>query len=314
MINRGNSRKNLFEGEGAAEGFEKTLGEAVAKFGWRLHAYVIMRNHFHLALELTESNLSHGMRWLQATWTHRFVRLRRSSGRIFQDRFKALIVEPGPAFGKVCDYIHLNPVRAGVVKIEDILSHSFSSLPKFSAKKRPEWLTAKVVLSSAGDLPDNKDGWRRYRSRLEFLCIDEESERELVSRRLSRGWCVGEKAFRREIREEMATKGSFLQLGRFAGLAPEDLQTERIAVWEGRLRALASVAKIDLGKLPIKKSAAEKVLLAAAMKQTSSVSNGWLAERLQMGQPATVSQFVRRWLIQPKKAREVATILSRVKA
>jgi REP element-mobilizing transposase RayT len=72
VINRGNYRKNLFEGSGAAEAFERTLGEAAISFGWKVHAYVVMRNHFHLALELTEPNLSLGMKWLQGTWTRRF--------------------------------------------------------------------------------------------------------------------------------------------------------------------------------------------------------------------------------------------------
>jgi len=68
MFNRGNYRGNLFEGEGAAEAFERTLGEAAQRYAWRVHAYVVMRNHFHLTVELTEPNLSEAMKWLQGTW------------------------------------------------------------------------------------------------------------------------------------------------------------------------------------------------------------------------------------------------------
>ena len=50
MINRGNYRRDLFAAEGAAESFERCLFEAVERFGWRLDAYVIMRNHFHMTL------------------------------------------------------------------------------------------------------------------------------------------------------------------------------------------------------------------------------------------------------------------------
>jgi len=71
-------------------------------------------------------------------------------------------------------------------------------------------------------------------------------------------------------------------------------------------------SKIDLGKLPPKKSADEKVLLAAAMKRPVSFRTG-LAERLQMGQSASVSQFARRWQTQPKKTREISALLSRIK-
>jgi len=75
-----------------------------------MHAFIIMRNHFHLALEIQAPTLSVGMKWLQGTWSARFNRFHRQIGRPFQGRFKAAIVQPGPAFARVVDYIHLNPV------------------------------------------------------------------------------------------------------------------------------------------------------------------------------------------------------------
>ena len=65
VLSRGNYRKELFD-HGSA-GLEKTLLEASAKCGWLLHAYVIMSNHYHLAVEIPEGNLVEGMRWLQGT-------------------------------------------------------------------------------------------------------------------------------------------------------------------------------------------------------------------------------------------------------
>ena len=57
VINRGNYRRDLFAAKGAAESFEQCLFEASARFGWRLHAFAIMRNHFHLAVETPEVTL-----------------------------------------------------------------------------------------------------------------------------------------------------------------------------------------------------------------------------------------------------------------
>jgi putative transposase len=71
VLSRGNYRKDLFE-EGGAVLFEQTLFQACAKCGWLLHAYVIMRNHYHLAVETPEGNLVEGMRWLQGTFGIRF--------------------------------------------------------------------------------------------------------------------------------------------------------------------------------------------------------------------------------------------------
>lgn len=58
VINRGNYRRNLFADEGAAGAFERCLGEACDRFHWLIHAYVVMVNHFHLALTTPEPNLS----------------------------------------------------------------------------------------------------------------------------------------------------------------------------------------------------------------------------------------------------------------
>jgi REP element-mobilizing transposase RayT len=116
VINRGNYRQDLFRSRGAAEAFERMPGEAAERFGWRIHAYVVMRNHFHLAVEIAEPDLGEGMKWLQGTWVRRFNGYRHLVGRPFQGRYKALLVEPGQALGQVGHYIHLNPVRAGVVR------------------------------------------------------------------------------------------------------------------------------------------------------------------------------------------------------
>lgn len=313
VINRGNYRRNLFGGEGAAEAFERTLGEAAKRFGWRIHAYVVMSNHFHLAVELTEPNLSEGMKWLQGTWIRRYNGFRRLIGRPFQGRYKALLVEPGEVFSRICHYIHLNPVRAGVVPAGEVGTYPWSSLPKFVRKDRPAWLEPATVLGNVRGMEDGKAGWRRYEARLAFLADDEESKKQLCAKELSRGWCLGSKSFRAAIMKEAALKDAYLDGARFEGLEPDALREERENAWEERLVALAQTGGVDMTKLGPRKSAPEKVLLAAAMKESSSVSNGWLSERLQMGEPASASQFVRRWMLDKGKKRSVEKLLSRVK-
>ncbi len=313
VINRGNYRRNLFEEDGAAELFERTLGEAAVRFGWRVHAYVVMRNHFHLALETPEPNLSVGMKWLQGTWVRRYNGFRRLVGRPFQGRFKALLVEPGHALAQVCHYIHLHPVRAHVCDADDIQSYRWSSLVRFPKKNRPPWLESKTVLFDAGQLPESTKGWAKYREYLAFRSIEKGGDDPLTRERMSRGWCIGSDLFREQARQGFENKTAALDLLRFAGLEPEELAVERKNVWETRLRALAKVAGVDLAGLPEKKSDRGKVLLAAAMKLSTSVSNRWLAERLRMGKPATVSQFVRRFLQDSGRKREVQLLLSIVK-
>lgn len=172
VINRGNYRKELFgEESGAAEGFERALGETASKFGWRVAAYVVMRNHFHLALETPEPNLSLGMKWLQGTWARRFNGYRKLKGRPFQDRFKSLVIENGEGFRRVCDYIHLNPVRARVVKVAEVGSYRRSSLWRYlhadvAAWMDPEWLAGAIGFRNT------VGGWRGYCDRLGVIMAD----------------------------------------------------------------------------------------------------------------------------------------------
>jgi len=311
VINRGNDRRGLFIGEGAAEAFERVLGEAATRFGWRVHAFVVMSNHFHLAVELTEPNLSAGMKWLQGTWIRRYSLYRKLVGRPFQGRYKALLVEPGHALAQVCHYIHLNPVRARLCAPAEIGRYAWSSLPKFTAEPRPEWLEPDTVLREAGGLPDSAQGWQKYGEYLEFLSTDETAKKELAARRMSRGWCLGSGEFKEAMKQEARQRGADLE--RYGGLEPDVLRHEREAQWEERLQALATTAKIDLKTLPKPKSHPDKALLAAALKASTSASNAWLAQRLQMGQPASASQFARRYTLQPSQNAAVYELLSIVK-
>jgi putative transposase len=114
VINRGNYRQDVFTSVGAAEAFVRTLAEATALQGWRVHAYVVMRNHYHVALETPQPNLVAGMHWLQGTLATRFNRFRQEHGHLFQGRYHALLIEDTAALGRVVDYIHLNPVRRSI--------------------------------------------------------------------------------------------------------------------------------------------------------------------------------------------------------
>lgn len=312
VINRGNYRRRIFQAKGAAEAFERTLGEAASRYDWLIHAYVVMGNHFHLGVELREPNLSDGMKWLQGTWIRRFNGFRNWVGRPFQGRYKGLLVEPGYCFGQVCHYIHLNPVRAGLVEAFRAGDYPWSSLSRFEKKGRPEWLVASTVLEEAGGLSDTRAGWRKYREYLEFLATNDAKRRELVAARMSRGWCLGGKTFKKEMRAEARERGASLDRVRFEGLEKEEVLAEREAIWEEKLQRSALVAKVDLQKLPARKSAPEKVLLAAVMKHCTSVSNGWLARRLEMGQPASASQFARRWMLDKKRELEVKNLCGKI--
>ena len=295
VINRGNYRRDLFARKGAAQSFQTCLFEAAERFGWRLHAFVVMRNHFHLAVETAEPNLSDGMQWLQGTWAVRFNRLRHEVGRPFQGRFKALHVEPGHALAQVAHYIHLNPVRAKIVPLVRLADYPWSSVALFGSRQRPAVLVADTVLGESGGLRDTPAGWRRYVDYLGVMAEEDAKLREERFGRLSRGWAIGSAEFKADLRKEFAARAVGSGGLELRGADGEAHREMRALLWEDRLGQLAKRLKVALDRLPARKSAEPKVRLAAAMKAVSSVSNVWLAERLKMGRPASVSQYVRRF-------------------
>src|SRR2546422_6417108 len=151
LMNRGDRREPIFRDDSDRQLFLETLAEACAKTDWQVHAYCLMSNHFHLVVETPQANLVAGMKWLLGTYTGRFNRRHKLVGHLFSGRYKSLIVD-GSGNGylrTVCDYVHLNPVRAKLLQPEEPLQKfGWSSYPEYlkRAAKRPEWLRVDRVL------------------------------------------------------------------------------------------------------------------------------------------------------------------------
>ena len=143
VMARGDRREPIVQDDEDRSTFVRTLGEASERAGFRVHAYVLMSNHYHVLLETKEPNLSQGMGWLQNAFTRRINTRHKLWGHVFGGRYKAILVEPGNCFWALLDYIHLNPVRAGLLQEGDSLeSYWWSSLRPYIAvpKMRPSWL------------------------------------------------------------------------------------------------------------------------------------------------------------------------------
>jgi putative transposase len=141
VINRGNYRRDVFETGSTAQAFEQCLYEACEQSQWQVHAYTLMRNHYHLAVATPRGNLVEGMHWLQSTFATRFNRLRQERGHLFQSRYQAILVQPGPHLARVVNYIHLNPVSAGIVPVAQLAHFRWSSYRRFLQGGRPSVLT-----------------------------------------------------------------------------------------------------------------------------------------------------------------------------
>ena len=99
VLSRGDRREDIYLEDVDRQDFLKTLAEACQKTGWQVHAYCLMRNHFHLVMETPQANLVAGMSWLLSTYTIRLNHRHKLAGHVFSGRYKALLVE-GDCGGK----------------------------------------------------------------------------------------------------------------------------------------------------------------------------------------------------------------------
>ena len=295
VINRGNYRRDLFVNEGAHKCFEKCLFEACEKSGWVLEGFCVMTNHFHLVVRTPRGNLSWGMKWLQSTFANRYHRFRKVNGKLFQGRFKSLIVEEDTYLGALLHYVHLNPVRAGICGVAGLDSYRWSSYWYLQhPKSRPEFMDLTGALWHAGHLEDNPAGRRSYASYLSRLAGEVEVQKEMAFEKMCRGWALGSREFKKELlRSEGLLKDGDFEALRMEGL---DLAEANEMLWEGFLeRALRAVGHTEATAREQKKSEAWKVWVAAELKRRTSAPNAWIAKRLHMGVPQAVSVHVRHF-------------------
>src|SRR5215204_3746960 len=123
-----------------------------------------MRNHFHLVIETPRTTLVAGMKWFFGTYTARFNRRHKYFGHLFSGRYKSLFVDGGGNgyLRTVCDYVHLNPARANLLKRDRALADfRWSSYPAYlEPAQRPKWLRVDRVLGEAGIPRDSPAGRR----------------------------------------------------------------------------------------------------------------------------------------------------------
>jgi len=288
VLNRGNYRADLFDSAGAAQAFIDCLFQACERMDWRLHAYCVMRNHYHLAIETPGGNLVAGVHWLQSTFGNRFNRFRGEHGRAFQGRYQAIVVEPGLHLARLVDYIHLNPVRKNIVPLEQLSQFRWSSYRHFirGPVGRPEPLVCADWLAATNGLADTTAGWAAYESRLAWLMADEGRQKEAAFDRMCRGWVLGSDGYKQDLLKDFKKLTKAQDWG--GGEMAEINQTE----WRRMLEQGARKLGQDLSTCAsAPKASPWKVALATWLKRGTSVTNRWLGEQLLMGQPDAVSRY-----------------------
>lgn len=303
VMARGDGGRMIFETKEDSLSFLKLLSQTCKRCGWRVHAWVLMGNHFHLLLETPKPNLVTGMKWLMGVFSQGWNSRRQRRGHVFQGRYKAVPVNGEQSEGTylqvVADYIHLNPVRAGLVGSDTgkaLLSYPWSSLEHYQSGRGPEWLEMNRVLS-AFELAGDRRGRRAYVKSLEVRARDREGlKTEASESALHRGWYLGDEGFRdRLLRRAEAA----IRKVRKANVSGEGVKAygEKEA---GRMLVLGleflglPVKRSELGEL--KPGHEGKAMMARWLRENTAVGNRWIAQKLEMGHDRGVARITGRVL------------------
>ena len=292
-MSRGDRREDIFLDDVDRHDFIKTLAESCQKASWQVHAYCLMRNHYHLVLETPNANLVGGMTWLQSTYTIRLNHRHKLFGHVFSGRYKAQLVEgSGNGYLKTaCDYVHLNPVRAGLLRSEDrLVAYPWSSLMWYLAapEHRPGWMRVDRLLGEHGlgsDLAANRQEFER---RMEARRLAETDEEALKV--LRRGWCLGGGEYKRQMLEAMEGKLGEHHSGELRRETAE-AKAERIVAEELSRQGwnesdLATRRKSDPGKLRI----------AARLRRETTLTIKAIASRVHLGSSRSAYVRLYEWI------------------
>lgn len=286
VMSRGNRRQEIYLDDVDRQDFLKTLAEACQKSGWQIHAYCLMSNHYHLVAQTPNANLVAGMAWLQSAYTIRLNHRHKLIGHVLSGRYKAQLVE-GSGNGylrSACDYVHLNPARAGLLKAQErLLAYPWSSFGYYLAapEHRPHWIRVDRLLGEHGLQQDSPAARQEFERRIEARRLEPGDEQALKA--LRRGWCLGSQAFKQQKLEELDGQVGQHHFGQMR-VEVAQAKAERIIAEEMRRRGwqeaeLALRRKRDPGKLEI----------AVRLRKETTLSVKEIAARLQLGTPASAS-------------------------
>jgi REP element-mobilizing transposase RayT len=297
VMARGDGGDAVFVTDDDRKSFLFRLGQVCASHGWKVHAWVLMGHHFHLLLETPQANLVSGMKQLLATFSQGWNRARQRRGHVFQGRYKAVPVNGTDAdahyFKALADYIHLNPARAGLAGGGPLVSYLWSSLPSHQKGNGPDWLVSERILR-AFQLSNDGRGRRAYVAWLEARAsndggkIDEEAMQAI-----RRGWYLGKDTFKDKLLKMLERPAARRAGGtrRAAGIHRDHGEKAALGILREGIRHLGLPPGLaELSRL--KKSDGRKTQLAILLRTHTSMSNEWIAARLAMGHPGSVSRTV----------------------
>ncbi|MBL7132529.1 MAG: transposase [Phycisphaerae bacterium] len=150
VTTRGLERRKIVRDDQDRRRYVSLVGRVARQRDWRVLSWALMDNHSHLFVRTPHGDLSAGMHDLNSGYASTFNQRHERVGPLFQGRFKSVLVEKDYHYWELSRYIHLNPVRAGIVTRPD--AYPWGSCREYlGVRDVPEWLATEEVLSQHGN-------------------------------------------------------------------------------------------------------------------------------------------------------------------
>jgi len=160
-MGRGIEGTSIFWSDEDREDFLTRLGSLCEGEALSVHAWALLDNHFHLLIRTGKRSISESMRKLLTGYVVRFNRRYGRYGHLFQNRYKSILCEEDPYLLELTRYIHLNPVRAGVVRtMRELAAYRWTGHAVILGRVKREWQDVDSVLGYFGKR--RKEAMRKY--------------------------------------------------------------------------------------------------------------------------------------------------------
>jgi len=160
---RGIEGRPLFRDERDRDDFVRRLGDLAQAGALTVYAWALLSNHAHLLVRTGVWPLSRAMRSLLTGYAGTFNRRHHRRGHLFQNRYKSIVVEEESYFLELVRYLHLNPLRAGIVKdLRELDGYPYSGHAVMMGRRTAIWQDANTVLGRFGRNPGRARS--RYRA------------------------------------------------------------------------------------------------------------------------------------------------------
>lgn len=164
VMGRGIERTNIFQNQTDRQDFVGRLATLCQDGDLIVYAWAIMSNHFHILARTGQQPLAANMRRLLTGYVVNFNKRHRRSGHLFQNRYKSIICEDDPYLLELTRYIHLNPLRAGLVdSLEMLNSYPWSGHSALMGLVPREWQDSEAILACFGhDINTASNGYSEF--------------------------------------------------------------------------------------------------------------------------------------------------------